>query len=632
MNNLPSSLLVGAALIAVGAVIAVGALVDRGPESPEQGRTPTAQRGEDEPRDRVADRSLGGRGDGGRARRRGRQPAQPAAGGFVPPTFGFVPPSFGFFPGFTFTFPDYGAAFLAALAQQQGRGVQGADLEIEVTDSPARVEAGEDVRYEIRVRNRGPLEAEDVLVQDDISGNGQFVAVSGGCGRAAGGIKCALGRIRSGGRETVTVRVRTRRAGTISNVASVTSGTLDHRPQNNVAKEVTRVDRRRPSRNVADLVVTKSDSADPVSVGDQFSYAIAVVNRGPDTAGRSGVVDSLPAAVRFVSASAECGGGAGGTVVCEFGRLGAGEERTVTITVEALEPGTVTNTVRAFSDARERTPDDNIAREQTTIEESEATASKTDLAADRPEPTDLAVGQSSSTELATVDEPFDYSIEARNEGDAPAGSVQVVDTLPANVRVTSASPECGAPAGGTLSCDLGTLAPGASRSVMITVVPAGEGTVTNAARITSDGNDPNPANDSASLTTNVQSAEEEPEESPEEIAPESPVAEEPPADSPPGSGEADRDPSGPDSNPGGGGPAGPDKGGNPSPTPPNVPDPGGGAVPNPGGGDVPAPPGSDEVPAPPPDEPAPEPDPPPSDDSGGGGSAEPLSEAEPGSS
>ena len=52
----------------------------------------------------------------------------------------------------------------------------------------------------------------------------------------------------------------------------------------------------------ADLGVTKSDSADPVTVGDQFSYTVTVNNNGSDDATGVTVVDSLPSEVSYVSA------------------------------------------------------------------------------------------------------------------------------------------------------------------------------------------------------------------------------------------------------------------------------------------------------------------------------------------
>src|SRR6476659_1293728 len=51
----------------------------------------------------------------------------------------------------------------------------------------------------------------------------------------------------------------------------------------------------------ADLKLTKSDSPDPVTVGDVLTYTIAVENLGPAAATAVKVTDNLPSTVDFVS-------------------------------------------------------------------------------------------------------------------------------------------------------------------------------------------------------------------------------------------------------------------------------------------------------------------------------------------
>src|SRR5918992_2963363 len=53
----------------------------------------------------------------------------------------------------------------------------------------------------------------------------------------------------------------------------------------------------------SDLTITKNDSADPVSVGSEFTYSISVTNNGTDAATNVEVVDTLPSEVDFVSAT-----------------------------------------------------------------------------------------------------------------------------------------------------------------------------------------------------------------------------------------------------------------------------------------------------------------------------------------
>jgi uncharacterized repeat protein (TIGR01451 family) len=62
----------------------------------------------------------------------------------------------------------------------------------------------------------------------------------------------------------------------------------------------------RPLAEQADLEISKADSPDPVTVGDNLTYTITVTNNGPDAAANVVVTDTLPSGVTFVSASPGC--------------------------------------------------------------------------------------------------------------------------------------------------------------------------------------------------------------------------------------------------------------------------------------------------------------------------------------
>jgi uncharacterized repeat protein (TIGR01451 family) len=96
-----------------------------------------------------------------------------------------------------------------------------------------------------------------------------------------------------------------------------------------------------------------------------------------------------------------------------------------------------------------------------------------------------------------------YVAQVTNLGPAPAAAV-LRDPLPADTTFTSGSAGCAA-AGGVVSCDLGTLAPGAVTTVTI-VLTLSDSTsatsITNTATVYA-ANDFTPGNDSASVTTSV---------------------------------------------------------------------------------------------------------------------------------
>ncbi len=108
----------------------------------------------------------------------------------------------------------------------------------------------------------------------------------------------------------------------------------------------------------ADLSVTKSDSFDPVYIGEHLSYDVIVTNLSADTVANGVVVtDTLDPNTSFVSiAVSRVDSGAkpirtlfscresGGTVTCNLGPLIPGEVVTNTITVEVLATAPATET------------------------------------------------------------------------------------------------------------------------------------------------------------------------------------------------------------------------------------------------------------------------------------------------
>ena len=125
-----------------------------------------------------------------------------------------------------------------------------------------------------------------------------------------------------------------------------------------------------------DLILTKSDSADPAVQGDNFSYTIATRNQGANDASAVVVTDTLPADVDYVSSSATAGScqRTGANVTCNLGQVNAGVTATVTIVVKAKRTGTASNTASLAS-----VDDTNAANNQdteTTVINKKATGKK----------------------------------------------------------------------------------------------------------------------------------------------------------------------------------------------------------------------------------------------------------------
>ena len=115
---------------------------------------------------------------------------------------------------------------------------------------------------------------------------------------------------------------------------------------------------------------------------------------------------------------------------------------------------------------------------------------------------DLAVVKTGPA-LVTEGHDFTYHLTATNNGPANATGVVVTDTLPTNSTFVSASAGC-AEAAGVVTCTVGNLASGASSTFDITVTAGSAGSsLVNAVSITGDQFDPNTANNSFTLTTEL---------------------------------------------------------------------------------------------------------------------------------
>ncbi len=214
-----------------------------------------------------------------------------------------------------------------------------------------------------------------------------------------------------------------------------------------------------PPSERPDVKVTKIDLVDPVDSGSSISYQITVESIGLQTAEDVVVEDTLPAGSVFksaTSADATCNETAG-VVTCDVTNDMA-PDALITIDIVVNAPtgadALVDNTVTVTSSNEPfANTGNNKDIEQTMVlaPRSDVTLTKVGI------PTFLDVGGNVT-----------YTLVAKNLGPNSAQNVQIVDTLPLNATFVSATnPECGGPAGGEVTCDLGKLAPGAESIVEI---------------------------------------------------------------------------------------------------------------------------------------------------------------------
>ena len=227
--------------------------------------------------------------------------------------------------------------------------------------------------------------------------------------------------------------------------------------------------------DVADVSVTKTDMVDPVNEGDYLVYVAVVVNNGPDDAQNIVLTDTLPGTVTFVSStpSTPTCTESGGTVTCNLGTMVAGATTTVVILVMADQQGDLTNNVSVTSDTADSNIPNNSANEITTVSP--------------PASADLEVTKTADPDPANIGQPLLYEINVYNAGPSDAQNVLLTDVLLGTytfISSTPSTPSC-TESGGTVTCDLGTVASGTTSTVWVLVVPGIGAYAANSAHATS---------------------------------------------------------------------------------------------------------------------------------------------------
>jgi uncharacterized repeat protein (TIGR01451 family) len=236
------------------------------------------------------------------------------------------------------------------------------------------------------------------------------------------------------------------------------------------------------------LGLTKSDAPDPVVIGATITYTLTLTNNGPASAPSVWLTDPLSPLTSYRSSTASQGGcsNSNGTVSCDLGAMPSGASATVTITVTTVAAGTATNTATARSG-------NSLPQPATTTTQINPAADLALILVDTPDP-------------VTVDNPLTYAIGVNNSGPSPATNVTVTDTLPSGVALLSAAASQGSCSGTiTITCTLGTLGVGGGANIAIAVRPLVVGSLANSATVTAAEADPATGNNTASVTTTVNS-------------------------------------------------------------------------------------------------------------------------------
>ncbi|MBN1318256.1 MAG: DUF11 domain-containing protein, partial [Anaerolineales bacterium] len=286
-------------------------------------------------------------------------------------------------------------------------------------------------------------------------------------------------------RITIVVQVHTDREGELlTNVATVNADQEDPTPED--AGDTVET----PLMGLADLIVTKLASPNPVVAGETLLYTIQVRNDGPSDAANVLVTDTLPAGVTLINYDTSPASIFGNQLTWNLGELAAGETATIQLEVEVASwvTQTLTNNVSTSSDTPDPDPENSDLEDTEVVQVADLELTK------RATPTAYA-GQTIS-----------YTLEVYNHGPSDASNVRVTDALPAGVTFLDASNEC-SHSNGTVICTTPILALDSNYIFTITVQTNTDlepgSSLENAAIVSADPPDDDPVNDSDNADTSI---------------------------------------------------------------------------------------------------------------------------------
>ena len=362
------------------------------------------------------------------------------------------------------------------------------DLEIIKLVSDKNPKYGDLINWTIIVTNYGPDTAKDVIVNDKLPAGLIYVddSTHGEDYNPIGG-KWNVGDLKANAQAVlvITTRVDFTNA-TVTNVAVVTTKSNDNNTENDKANNTTHVD------PVADLAIGKFVSNMHPAYNAEFTYIIAVTNNGPDTAANAFVYDLLPKGVIYISDDSE-GKYDPETGIWTIGDLASGDGAIleILVKVDVSQPTVIVN----YANVTSETYDPDL------------TNNEDDVPVDVGHKADLEVIKEVYNATSKYGDEVLWIIYVINHGPHTAVEAYVEDNLPEGLiylshfaTVGEYDPETGIWTIGDLEAN-----EDAYETLSIwTKVDVTSANITNIAIVNSTTEDPNPNNNKANNTTDVE--------------------------------------------------------------------------------------------------------------------------------
>ncbi|WP_171776175.1 Cna B-type domain-containing protein [Methanobrevibacter ruminantium] len=269
------------------------------------------------------------------------------------------------------------------------------------------------VQWNITVTNLGPHDASNVIVKEILPKGLELIDYNVSVGNFNEVIsEWSIGTLEKDTAVSLVLVTKVLIDGTLINIATVNTTTLDNNYTNNVANNTT------VASPICDLVISKIVNATKVNIDDILTWTVRVTNNGPSEALNVCVSDILPEGLMFVGYKASTGRYDDESGTWTVGKLSSGSSATINIYTKVIELGNITNPVSVNTTTVESNYSNNKANNTTEVYPI----------------VDLVIEKSSDKIKYNVNDTMHWIIKVMNEGPCDAIEVYVYDALPASTK------------------------------------------------------------------------------------------------------------------------------------------------------------------------------------------------------
>ena len=354
------------------------------------------------------------------------------------------------------------------------------DVEIKKLVNASNVYVNDFVEWTVVVVNKGPITAEDVVVEDMLPDGIKITSCSHSYEVEGNKIIWKLGDLKANNPISIILVTQVLTEGRKDNFVVVNTTTNESRTDNNKANNTTFV------KPICDLIINKTVNASEVYVNDSVEWVISVINVGPSTAQNVYVKDFLPEGIEITSFNPPSEGSFNEkTRIWEIGELRPNEPVSLVLVTKILRNGTITNVVVVNTTTNESNKTNNEANNTTVAKPI----------------CDLIINKTVNASSVCVGDNVEWTINVVNVGPSTALDVIVKDTLPEGVVIINSYTDYGIFDEKTRIWEIGELRPNKPVSLVLVTKILIEGVKTNIVAVNTSTYEPNKTNNEANNTT-----------------------------------------------------------------------------------------------------------------------------------